>query len=113
MLVSDLLFAGWEPTLRTLASGRGDALLVHLLGREDLEPTVRGDLRLVDAETGRDVEVGIADDALERFRERRDAWLAEVAAVAGSHGIAHARMVDDADVTDLLLHDLRALGVVS
>src|SRR5688572_9637283 len=52
VLVSDLLFPGWEGVLQALAAGRGDAVLVHVLGREDLDPAVRGDQRLVDAETG-------------------------------------------------------------
>jgi uncharacterized protein (DUF58 family) len=113
VLVSDLLFDGWQDVLRTLASGRGDALLVHLLGHEDLDPTERGDLRLVDAETGDEVEVAIADDELEAFAVRRDAWLAEVEEVAGRHGIGVARLVDDHRVEDVVLTTLRRLGVVA
>jgi uncharacterized protein (DUF58 family) len=113
VLISDLLFDGWDSTLRTLAAGRGDALLVHVLGREDLDPTVRGDLRLVDVETGHTVEVGIDEAALEAHAATRDAWLADVAATCGRLGIGYARTVDDADVADLLLKDLRALGVVA
>jgi len=96
-----------------MAAGRGDAVLVHVLGREDLEPALRGDLRLVDAETGDTVEVGISDDTLDGYRAARDAWLAEVEATVASHGIGYARHVDDTDVGDLLLHDLRALGVLT
>jgi uncharacterized protein (DUF58 family) len=113
VLVSDLLFDGWEETLRTLAAGRGDALLVHVLGRDDLEPAERGDLRLVDAETGEDVEVAIADDELEAFARRRDAWLGTVEALAGRHGIGIARLVDDRSVEDVVLTTLRELGVVA
>lgn len=112
VLVSDLLFPGWEGVVRALAAGRGDAVLVHVLGREDLEPALRGDLRLVDAETGEATEVGISDDTLEDYRAARDAWLAEVEATTASHGIGYARHVDDHDVADLLLHDLRGLGVL-
>lgn len=112
VLVSDLLFPGGQGVLRSLAAGRGDAVLVHVLGREDLEPALRGDLRLVDAETGDEVEVGITDEMLDDYRATRDAWLAEVAATAASHGIGYARHVDDTDVGDLLLHDLRGLGVL-
>ena len=112
VLVSDLLFPGWQGVVRALAAGRGDAVLVHVLGREDLDPVLRGDLRLVDAETGEAVEVGIADDTLDDHRAARDAWLAEVEATAASHGIGYARHVDDQDVADLLLHDLRGLGVL-
>jgi uncharacterized protein (DUF58 family) len=113
VLVSDLLFDGIDEVLRTLAAGRGDALVVHVVGREDLDPSERGDLRLVDAETGEDVEVGIADDALDAYAAARDAWLAEIEEGAGRHGIAYARVVDDASIEDLVTSTLRALGVVA
>ena len=113
VLVSDLLFEGVDDVLRALASGRGDALVVHVVGREDLDPSDRGDLRLVDAETGEDVEVGIAEDVLDAYAAARDAWLDEVEAGCGRHGISYARVVDDASVEDLVLTTLRALGVVA
>lgn len=112
VLVSDLLFPGWQGVVRTLAAGRGDALLVHVLGREDLEPALRGDLRLADAETRDTIEVGISDETLDDYRDARDAWLAEVASTTASHGVGYARHVDDTDVGDLLLTDLRGLGVL-
>lgn len=112
VLVSDLLFEGWHGALRTLAAGRGDALLVHVLGREDLDPSLRGDLRLVDAETGRDLEVGIDESTLDQYAAARDAWLAEVEETCGTFGIGYARTIDDTEVADLLLNDLRGLGVV-
>lgn len=113
VLVSDLLFDGAEQLLRTLAAARGDALLVHVLGRDDVDPPQRGDLRLVDAETGADVEVGISDDVLDAYAATRDAYLDEIDALAGSHGIAVARVIDDQPVEDLVLGSLRALGVVA
>ncbi|MBW3658691.1 MAG: DUF58 domain-containing protein [Actinobacteria bacterium] len=113
VLVSDLLFEGVDDVLRALASGRGDALVVHVVGREDLDPSDRGDLRLVDAETGQDVEVGIAEDVLDAYAAARDAWLDEVEAGCGRQGISYARVVDDASVEDLVLTTLRALGVVA
>lgn len=113
VLVSDLLFDGWDAVVRALATGRGDALLVHVVGREDLEPSERGDLRLVDAETGDEIEVGIAEDTLRAHAEVRDGWLDDIAQLCGRHGIAASRLVDDEPVGALLFDTLRRLGVVA
>lgn len=113
VLVTDLLFEGWEGTLRALSGGRGDAILLHLLGREDLDPVLEGDLRLVDAETGTSVEMAIDEKSLAAFRVRRDAWLSDVEEACGRLGIAYARVTDDAQIADVLLRDLRSLGVVA
>lgn len=113
LLVSDLLFDGYDEVLRALASGRADALLVHVVGRTELEPEERGDLRLVDSETGEEVEVGIGDDVLDDYAATRDAWLADIERTAGRHGVVYARVVDDEPLETLLLTTLRRMGVVA
>lgn len=112
VLVSDLFSNDWEGVLRLLGSARRDALLVHLLGREDLEPSVRGDVRLVDVETGAEVEVAVAEAALARHAALRDAWLADVQRVSGARGVAYTRLVDDQTV-EALLAELARLGLLA
>ncbi len=112
VLISDLFTDDWEGVLRLLGSPRRDALLVHLLGREDLEPTVRGDVRLVDVETDAEVEVAVAEAALVRHAATRDAWLADVQRVSGARGVAYVRFVDDEPVESLLA-TLARLGLVA
>jgi uncharacterized protein (DUF58 family) len=111
-LITDLFTEDWEASLRLLSSRGRDALLVHLLGREDLEPTVRGDVRLADVETGAEVEVAVAHAALDRYRATRDAWLEHVQRVCGARAIAYVRLVDDEPVTTLV-NALRRVGWLS
>ncbi|HVM00740.1 MAG TPA: DUF58 domain-containing protein [Egibacteraceae bacterium] len=111
MLVSDLLFEGWEDVVTELA--RGEATLVHLLGRTDVEPDVRGDLRLVDAETGAEVEVAVGERALADYAAARDAWLDAVRSAATRRGVVYARHLDDEPVEDLLAVRLTGLGVLA
>jgi uncharacterized protein (DUF58 family) len=113
VVVSDLLFEDWDEVVRAASAGRADALLVHVLGREDVEPSERGDLRLVDAETGADVEVAVSEATLDSYTATRDAYLAEVEQVCGQHGVAYARVIDDQRVETLVLETLRRLGVVA
>lgn len=123
VLVSDLLFEDFPTVIRALAgpgargggaTGSGsNGILVHLVGREDLDPDVRGDLRLVDSETGTEVEVAVDDRGLEAYLDARDAWLDAIDEQAGRHGIAVVRTTDDADLDTFLLTDLRAAGIVA
>ncbi len=113
LLASDLLFVGFDEVLRALAGRGGDAVLLHVVGRDDLEPDARGDLRLVDAETGAEVEVASDVRGLRAHAEARDAWLAEVDAIAGRHGIVVVRVVDDERIEDVVLEGLRSRGVVA
>ena len=113
VLVSDLLFDGWEDALDALALGRADTCLVHLLGRGDLEPDLDGDLRLTDAETGTEVEVGLAADVLAEYGDAARRWLDAVQRGCGSRGIAYTQLVDDQPLEDFLLSVLPAAGVLA
>lgn len=113
VLVSDLLFEEWETTLDTLGLGRADTCLVHVLSRTDVDPDLDGDLRLADAETGAEVEVGIAAATLADYADVVRRWLADVDAACGARGIACARLIDDQPLDDFLLATLPAAGILA
>jgi uncharacterized protein (DUF58 family) len=113
VLVTDLFVDHWEEVLGVLAAGGGDAVLLHLLGRADVDPDLDGDLRLADAETGEEREVSIAPGTLEDYARTRDEWFDAVERRCGALGIAVARLVDDESVEDLVSLSLTRLGVVA
>lgn len=110
VLVSDLLFDGWEDVVTELAGGEG--ILVHLLGRADMEPEVRGDLRLVDVETGAEVEVAVGERALDDYARARDTWLDGVERAATGRGVVYARHLDDEPIEGFLAVTLTRLQVL-
>ncbi|MBA2317064.1 MAG: DUF58 domain-containing protein [Euzebyales bacterium] len=113
VLVSDLLFDGWEDTVRVLGAGDADAALVHVLGRADVDPDLDGDLRLVDSETGQEREVGVSGDVRAAYAATVERWLDDVARRCGAAGVALARLHDDEPVEDLLALVLPRLGVIA
>lgn len=113
VLVTDLLYRTFPRVLRALGAAPGDATCLHLVSREDLQPTLDEDARLVDVETLAEVEVGAADAAHRRYAERREQWLDEARRRCAAVGAAYARHVDDEDVAQLLSVRLTALGVVA
>ena len=51
VLISDLMDkSGYEPALRYLVSQQMDVYVIHILSQEELDPDVKGDLKLVDCE---------------------------------------------------------------
>lgn len=113
VLISDLLFDGWEDTVGALGLGRADTCLVHVLGRGDVDPELDGDLRLADVESGAEVEVGIAGAALGDYRDIVERWRDDVRAACGARGIAYAPLIDDESVEDFFLAALPRTGLVT
>jgi hypothetical protein len=112
VLLSDLLFDGWEDAIRALGSARRDALVLQVLAREELEPQLADDVRYVDVETGAEVEVGGDERTRDAYAYALATHLAAVEAACTSIGAAHLLVPDDADLAHVLLVELPALGLV-
>jgi len=95
-------------------AGRGhEVVLLHLLTPDELDPTLRGDLRLVDAETGVKREVTVDGAALDAYQRRLASWQTELRALAGKHGGRYAVLRTDVPLRRMLLEDLRRARIVS
>jgi uncharacterized protein (DUF58 family) len=112
VLFSDLLTPTWQEGLRVLSSHGGEAVVLHTLAPEELEPPPGNDLRLVDRETGHEVNITLSREARDLYRRRLTQWLAEIEEQCGAYGLRYLRVSSDADLAGVLFHQLRARGVV-
>lgn len=110
VLISDLLTDQWEGVVRALASSRGDAGLIHVVAQQEIVPGLRGDLSLIDPETGPSVDVSISADVLAAYTERATTWLEAVAGACRSKGIRYMRWDPSVDIDEGILIGLRTHG---
>lgn len=83
VLVSDFFDpAGLDATFGELARLRHRVLLAQLMRQGDRVPDWRGDVELVDCETGAEVRVALNDDALRDYAQRYVAWEDRLRALA-------------------------------
>lgn len=70
VVISDFFdLDGFQQGLKYLKYPRHDVYAIHVTDAEDDAPPVRGDLRLVDSETGEFREIVVTDDLLAKYRE--------------------------------------------
>lgn len=112
LLFSDLMDDGWQEGLRALA-GRGfDVTVLHLLSPQEVEPQLGGDLKLLDSESGQEVEVTVDDDLLERYRQGLHAWREEVNSFCGRRAMHYVPLDTSLPFEELLFALLRQRGVL-
>lgn len=110
VVLSDLLDpAGYERGLRALVERRFDVHVLHVLGREDVDPPFGGDLRLRDSETGELREVTVDGEGLRAYRERLQRFLDGAERFCRAHEIGYRRVVSDDSVEQFVLSELKGL----
>jgi uncharacterized protein (DUF58 family) len=108
VVVSDLLDpAGYERGVRALLERRFDVHMVHLLDPEELNPTLGGDLRLIDSETGELRDLTVDGEALRGYRERLRVFLERAESFCRSHEIGYHRVITDNPVEAFVVAQLR------
>ena len=109
VLISDLLAPGWDQCLDAIGA-LGGGVVLHVLSPAELDPDLTGDVTLRDAETGAEVAVSLSGDAVSRYRERADGFVAEVARRSLRAGMDHVLVIADEGALDTALRDLVGKG---
>ena len=113
IVVSDFLFPeGYQSGLKTLAARGFETTCIQLLAREELEPTLRGDLKLVDAEDGSIREVTVSASLLKTYKANLDSYTSELRAFCLRYGMNYVLVGNDTPVEEVVGRMLRGAGVV-
>jgi uncharacterized protein (DUF58 family) len=108
VVISDLLDpAGYERGVRALLERRFDVHIVHLLDPEEMNPTLGGDLRLIDSETGALRDLTVDAEARRGYRERLRHFLERVESFCRSQEIGYHRVITDTPVEAFVVAQLR------
>ncbi len=112
LLCTDLLDAEWQTGLQALLSRRFEITLLHLLAPEEIEPSIDGDLRLIDAEGGVPVDLTADLELLTRYHANLTTWRDEIRTFCSGRSIAYVPVTTSLPIETLLLHLLRQRGIL-
>jgi uncharacterized protein (DUF58 family) len=108
VVLSDLLDpGGFEVGVRALLERRFDVHLLHLLDPEEMNPTLGGDLRLTDSETGEQRDLTVDGDAVRAYRDRLYQFLERVEGACRNREIGYHRVITDTPVEEFVIAQLR------
>src|SRR6202048_694346 len=112
VLFSDLLSTSWEKALARLAGRPGEVVVLHTLSPQELRPTLGGDVRLIDRESGAAVSVTLNNDAIRLYGQRLEEWRRTVESFCSRHGMAYVPIDTDTPIETLVFDRLRRRGIV-
>ena len=112
ILISDLLDPAADRVIRELAATGSELVVLHVLSPDELDPSLEGDLRLVDVETGDGIDVTVDLATIDAYRRRLAAWKAGFAEVAAKRRASYVDLASDANLADLMFAELRRRRVL-
>ena len=113
ILISDLLsMEGFESGLRTLLGRGNEAVLIHLLSPDEIEPPFAGDLQLVDVESGRGQDVSLDGELRRRYRNRIQSWIRSTQAECRKLDTRYIGLTTNIPWEQALLLEMRRSGVL-
>jgi uncharacterized protein (DUF58 family) len=112
-LFTDGLYeSGLKETLDAFLAAGQDVVFVHVLGAEELQPALAGELRLIDAESGAGKEVAIGEKVLsaykEAVREHRE-WIRRLCV---DRGFAYVGVDTSVPLEDTAIRTMLSLGLL-
>jgi uncharacterized protein (DUF58 family) len=112
VLVSDLMYPEWPRVLDALAASGCDAHVLQVLAPEELEPTERGEVTLVDMEDGSEAPVHVDAELLGRYGEALGGFLSKVGSECSRRGIGRCLIRSDARLERVFREELVKEGLV-
>ncbi len=113
VLISDLMDKqGYEAALRMLVARDLDIFLVHLLSPEELQPEMKGDLKLIDCEDADQREISVSASLLKRYHQTLNAFVDGAKAFCRKRSISYIPARSDVAVDVLIEQYLRVRGLV-
>jgi uncharacterized protein (DUF58 family) len=113
VVISDFLDKhGYQDALRYLLARNMDIFVIHILSKEEVEPELVGDLRLVDCEDDEIAEITISAPLLKRYKDNLNAFVGSLKEWCTQRGITYIFTNNEFPFDKLILNYLRQRGLV-
>lgn len=113
ILITDLMDkSGYEAGLRYLLAQDLDVYVIHVLSAAEIDPDLKGDLKLVDSEDGDVAEITVSKPLLNRYQRTLAAFLDGAREFCTRRGIHYLMANTDIPVDQLVSSYLRKRGLV-
>jgi uncharacterized protein (DUF58 family) len=112
IVFSDFLDPEWSDGIKSLLARGYQVALIHVLDEEELHPTLVGDLRIIDSETGEAKEMSVNPALLQRYQATLDGFCAEIETFANRYGLDYLRASTAMPFEDIILKYLRQGGLI-
>ncbi len=113
VLITDLMDkSGYEAAMRFLVAQQMDVYVIHVLSQEELNPDVKGDLKLVDCEDDDIAEITVSQPLLQRYERTLAGFIDGAREFCTRRGMSYLMTSTETPVEQIVSNYLRKRGLV-
>jgi uncharacterized protein (DUF58 family) len=113
LIISDLMDKnGYQDALKYLVARNLDVYLIHVLSQEEIDPSLAGDLKLIDCEDQDIAEISVSQRLIDRYRRTLATFIEQAREFCSRRGIVYTMTSTERSVDRLVSHYLRQRGLV-
>lgn len=113
VLISDLMDKeGYDKALRFLVTQQMDVYVLHVLSPEELNPEIKGDLKLIDCEDDDVAEITVSRPLLEKYKRTLASFVDGAREFCTRRGMSYLMVSTETPVETLVANYLRKRGLV-
>lgn len=113
VLITDLMDKhGYDTALRYLVAQQMDVYIIHVLSPEELDPEIKGDLKLVDSEDADIAEITVSRPLLDKYKQTLASFVGGAREFCTRRGMNYLMTSTERPVEQLVSNYLRQRGLV-
>lgn len=112
VVISDFFDETFEHGLKALLARRMQVILMHVLDKEEEEPELKGDLRLVDSENGDFRDVSISPHLMGQYRNMVKEFREQLHSIASRYDMDYIPINTATSFEEIVLHSLRRINLI-
>ena len=112
VVISDFFDPEWQEGMKALLARGYQVAAIHVLAEDEIKPTLLGDLRIIDSESGEAKEMSVNPQLMARYQQTLNTFCTEVEGFCHRYGIDYLRTSTAFPFEDLVLKYMRQNGMI-
>lgn len=103
---------GIEDAVKYLLFKKQDVILVHVLAPEELNPSVEGQIRLIDSETGEARDISVTPALLKQYDKELNAFINNIREFCSRMGVTYVQISSAEPIEKVVFEEFTRAGIL-
>lgn len=113
VIISDFFTPeGIEETIKYLLYKKQEVILIHVLAKEEISPSIEGQINLVDSETGSVRDVAVTPIVLKRYQQELEKFINSLKEYANKVGASYIQVSSEHPIEKIVFEEFTKAGII-